>query len=364
MKDKLFKTSITLPDGTRKYIRSTSKEELERKKSDLLLQIGAGLDVRDNSTFAEYAETWVRIYKRPYLRKNSIEAIENALKNHIYPSIGMSKLKKITPIQIQSLLGEMSGQSKSLNNKVIQVLRGVFNSAVDNHLIEKSPIPLTLRAGGIATKEKTALTVMQSKQLLDAVCGTRAYLFCLIALQTGMRRGEICGLMWSDIDLESGIIHVCHNAIFTNGQTYVSEALKTSAAVRDIPIPPMLLQTLRSEYKADNRYVLQMENGLPLSRRSFSNLWHMITRRTVADAELVGSKARNSKMVRGIDFHVTPHQLRHTYITRLFENGLDIKEIQYLAGHANVDMTLRIYTHYMKESRREETAQKIRNAFS
>lgn len=75
-----------------------------------------------------------------------------------------------------------------------------------------------------------------------------------------------------------------------------------------------------------------MDNGGALSQTSFSNLWDM---------------------VRSLDFHVTPHQLRHTYITRLFESGLDIKEIQYLAGHTTIDMTLRVYTHYQHESRKK-----------
>ena len=139
-------------------------------------------------------------------------------------------MKKVTPLQIQLILGNLSGQSKSLNDKAIQILRGIFNAAVDNNLIAKSPVPLRLRSGGIAAKEKAALTVEQSRQLLNAVFGTRTYLFCLIALQTGLRRGEICGLMWSDIDFDAQIIHVRHNAIFTSAQTVVSSGLKTAAA--------------------------------------------------------------------------------------------------------------------------------------
>ena len=105
--------------------------------------------------------------------------------------------------------------------------------------------------------------------------------------------------------------------------------------------------------------MLHMDNGGALSQTSFSNLWDMVRRRTVNDAADLGTPARNSKMVRSLDFHVTPHQLRHTYITRLFESGLDIKEMQYLAGHTTIDMTLRVYTHYQHESRRKETAKKV-----
>ena len=154
-----------------------------------------------------------------------------------------------------------------------------------------------------------------------------------------MRRGEICGLMWSDIDFDAQIIHVRHSAIFISAQTVVSSDLKTAAAWRDIPIPPTLLALLTSEKNgSESPFVLHMDNGGALSQTSFSNLWDM---------------------VRSLDFHVTPHQLRHTYITRLFESGLDIKEIQYLAGHTTIDMTLRVYTHYQHESRRKETAKKV-----
>ena len=88
-----------------------------------------------------------------------------------------------------------------------------------------------------------------------------------------------------------------------------------------------------------------------------------IESRTVDNPADLWTTALHSKVVRTLDFHVHPHQLRHTYITRLFESGLDIKEIQYLAGHATVNMTLRVYTHYRHESRHQSTAQKVCAAF-
>ena len=190
MKNKLYRASITLPNGKRKWIRSVSQEGLEQKKQELLTQIGAGLDVSDNSTFGEYAALWLRVYKVPYLRQNSLLAIENALNNHIYPYLRDVPLKKVNQIQIQLVIASVSKMSKSLNNKVVQVLRGIFNAAVDNNLIAKSPVPATLRIAGKATQEEIPLTAEQSQRLLDATRGTRAYLFCLLALQTGMRRGD------------------------------------------------------------------------------------------------------------------------------------------------------------------------------
>lgn len=364
MKSRLYTTTVALPNGSRKWVRAKTKEELEKKKAELLVQIGAGLDVLDGSTFGQFAAIWLDTYKRPYLREKSLQSIENALNNHILPYLDAVPLKKVTPIQIQLIMAKLSNKSKSLNNQVRQTLRNVFDAAVDNNLLLKSPVPGNLRVGGIPAKEKMALTPEQSQRLLDAVKGTRAYLFCLIALQTGMRRGEICGLMWSDIDFRNKIIHVRHNAILKDGITTVSEDLKTASAARDIPVPELLLSTLQEAHKTTKSvYVVPGTKGAPMTKSSFKRMMDIIDSRTAVSPEELGTTVRNTRIVRTLDFPVTAHQLRHTYITRLFESGLDIKEIQYLAGHATVEMTLRVYTHYQRESRQEETTKKVNAAF-
>jgi integrase len=81
-------------------------------------------------------------------------------------------------------------------------------------------------------------------------------------------------------------------------------------------------------------------------------------------AKKIGTSPKNHpNVVKSLDFHVSPHVLRHTYITRLFEAGVDLKAVQYLAGHATPDMTLKVYIHYLKNQRQEEAAQKIEDAF-
>ncbi len=88
----------------------------------------------------------------------------------------------------------------------------------------------------------------------------------------------------------------------------------------------------------------------------------IIASRTAITPGELGTSKPHTNVVRTLDFSVTTHQLRHTCITRLFESGLDIKEIQYLAGHTTVEMTLRVYTHYQKESRQAETAKRVTEA--
>lgn len=124
----------------------------------------------------------------------------------------------------------LAGKSNSLQSKVLIHLRCIFTVAMENGLVAKSPVSSTLKAGGKQTEEKEPLTPEESLLLLERVKDVRARTFLLIALHTGMRRGEILGLMWEDIDFRKKVIHVRHNAIIKEKVTAVSEALKTKAA--------------------------------------------------------------------------------------------------------------------------------------
>ena len=140
-----------------------------------------------------------------------------------------------------------------------------------------------------------------------------------------MRRGELCGLMWSDVDFPAGVIHVRHNALLTNAQTTVSDTLKTSAAVRDIPIPPTLFAELVKERKgAKSLYVLHMENGKPLSKSSFKSMRQTIESRTVDDPADLWTTALHSKVVRTSSGIPTSHGcLKAGWISRRFNISQD-----------------------------------------
>ena len=110
-----------------------------------------------------------------------------------------------------------------------------------------------------------------------------------------------------------------------------------------------------------------MENGKSLSKSSFRELWSIVEVRTATDSRPLGSTVsggRAGPIQVSLDFHCHPHQLRHTYITSLFEAGLDLKQVQYLAGHSTPDMTLRVYTHYRRKSREAETISQVCSALS
>ena len=335
---------LQMPDGTRKYIRAKTQEEPDNKVLEAQILMKAGVDICSEETFGHFAQLWFDIYKKPYLREKSQDAIKYVLNHQILPILGGYRLQDIGPMQIQALMAGLAGKSNSLQSKVLIHLRSIFTAAMENGLVSKSPVSSMLKPSGNRTEEKVALTPEESALLLDKVKDVRARTFLLIALHTGMRRGEIIGLLWEDIDFEKKVIHVRHNAIIKEKATTISSDLKTKAGKRDIPLSEELEQWLTDrERNTHSKYVFAMKNHKPMTLSSYKSMWRHI------EKELP-------------DAHVSAHILRHTYITRMFEAGLDIKEVQYLAGHSTVDMTLRVYTHYDQRSRRNKTAEKVREA--
>ena len=199
---------------------------------------------------------------------------------------------------------------QELDEKVLVNMKSIFNAAQENGLVAKSPVSAMLKPGGKRTPEKEILTPQESQVLLDRVANPRARTFLLIALHTGMRRGEIVGLQWDDIDFAAKMIHIQHNAVMSTTATTINDFLKTKSGHRDVPLSEELEEWLTAQKKnSHSKYVLAMQNHKPLTKSSYKSMWKLIER------ELP-------------DTHVTAHILRHPYITRLIEAGLDIKEIQ------------------------------------
>lgn len=361
---KSYATHVTTPTGARVYLRGKTKEELDQKVLQAKIEIRAGVDITNDYTFAEYADVWMKAYKGPSrLRPCSIDTLQGQLKNHVLPFFGSMKLKDIRPMHIQLFINSISDRSRSLQMKCIGIVRGVLTSAADNGLIVRNPMRKEDKATGEAPEEEEPLTNEQAVALLDAVKDTRAYTFCLLALTTGMRRGEILGLMWEDIDFKTNVITVSHNkAIPPNAEDApVTTLTKTEAGRRKLPIGNTLREHLLALREASiSDYVVCMGDGRSLTKSAYRALWKNVSRRTVGEGRVpreLGQVYGGVKVT--LDFHCHPHQLRHTYITNLFEAGLDIKQVQYLAGHATPEMTMRVYTHFREKQRFAETQDQV-----
>lgn len=241
---KYLTKAVQFSDGSRKYFRAKTQEELDEKVLKAQILVKSGVDICSEETFANFAQMWYDLYKKPYLRKNSLNSIKYVLNDHILPYIGSYRLRDITPMQIQFIIASLSGKSNSLQSKVLVAMRNIFNVAQENGLIVRSPVSSMLKPMGKAAQEKKTLTVKESLLLLNKVQNTRARTFLLVALHTGMRRGEIIGLQWEDIDFKEKVIHVRHNTVVSERETTVSEDLKTNAAKRNLPLSEELEEWL------------------------------------------------------------------------------------------------------------------------
>lgn len=363
-----YRKRLKLRDGTWKDVRAKSKEELRKKLYDLETAQRMGIVLDDKTTVAELATQWYnnRKDKWSYSRKSDYV---NAINVHICPYIGGMLVKEVKPEHCQMVLSQMAHLSNSMQSKTVATLKQIFECAVENGLIYRSPCG-KLKAAGEKSKEKAPLTPDQSKALLEATKGTRVYLFIMLGLYAGLRREEICGLRWVDVDLTATPPHlIVNNAVRFEGTKGVFPSpLKTKAAHRIIPLPAVLAAALAEEKKqTKSMFVVPAANGGNATPQTVKNLMKIVERRrasnVVALDQEVQKQPRGPKVERTLDFRITPHQLRHTYITTLCQSGMDIKKIQYLAGHSDIKMTLNVYSHVVN-NRPDELIESVEKAFS
>lgn len=352
-----YRKSFALPNGKRKNIRSNDKADFERKCAEVRRMLDGGVDVSDDTKVVDLFQQWFDT-KRPYLRQSSIEAEKHIINKHLLPEwFACKKVKDVKPAHITTLMCEASDLAKSTQSKMLIILRSAFTYAVDNGIILKSPVLSSHKARGASKEEVKPLSIQQSKALLDATRGTRAYVPVALMLGCGLRRGEVCGLRWSDVDIENGLLHVRNTIDLTPGKEQFQETTKTEAGRRDIPMPDWLVPVLReAKSQSVSVFVVCQTNGKHHTNSSWKNMWKLVQRREITSTT---KHEKHTDIKRTLDFHCHPHQLRHTCITRWVESGMGLKEVQYLAGHSSMDMTMNVYAHYDKATRFEETKRKV-----
>ena len=329
--------------------------------------------IKARITVAKIAEEWFSVSSAA-ISYNSRRMYEGVIRNHIIPNLGDIEMLQLMPSHIDKLMVASAGLSRSLQSKILGTMRRICKYGLENGYILRDPCA-NKSASGATAKQIEALTEEQRTILLEAVKGTRAWLFCMIALYAGLRRGEILGLAWEDVHLdgEYPYIDVTHNVHFENEKGIRTETLKTDAARRKVPIPKVLADALRTTER--NGYmVIPSAKGEICTQTSFRRLWDHVTSRSRKKGEplyktFIQSNGHpyTAPKARPIDFDVRPHILRHTYISELCahsaETGIDLKTIQYLAGHSDPTITLKIYAHVM-QTRQADTAIKIDKIFN
>lgn len=378
----LYRKRIKDVDGKYVAIYGKTPQELEEKIKLAKQQIESASFRRDNPTVKDYAEKWLAMHGA-HIRATTLADYTSKVKVYIIAPLGDKYMRDITHDDVNLAISAAAAKSASIYRSVHMLFKQIFASAVKSNIIDKSPCEGLNPKGGKSPKEKNALTAEQVKILLDAIQGLPSYPFIMLCLYAGLRREEALALKWDSVKLdgESPYITVCRAWHTEHNRPVISTDLKTKAAKRTIPIPTQLVQCLEAvQKKSSSEYVIANRAGEPLSGTQWARLWKYVTVRSTkvrtytryVDGKpikhtvtpVLGEKAaHNSKVIYSMDFHVTPHQLRHTYITNLLLAGVDVKTVQYLAGHERAKITLDIYAH-LTYNRPEDLIEKVKKAFN
>lgn len=357
-----FRTRVTDADGKQVSLYATTREELYRKEIEARQQIADIIFRRKNPTVAEYCEKWLYI-KSAKISRGTLQGYTNAINNYIVKPLGEMYMSDVTADDIKLAMVPLSKKSQSYYSTVNMLMKCIFYSAERNKLLDYNPSAGICAKGGKSARKKDALTDEQVQVLLDTVNGLPPYVFVMIGLYAGLRREEILALQWDCVflDVPTPYISVQRAWRTEHNRPVISTVLKTKAAKRDIPIPQCLVDCLQEAKTTSNSdYVIADSNGQPLSYSQFHRVWQYVVVRSTKERTYykyvngqsikytvtpeLGMKQKNNPKIRyTLDFDVTPHLLRHTYITNLLYAGVDPKTVQYLAGHENSKTTMDIY---------------------
>lgn len=377
-----YRTRIQDADGKQACLYAETCEELYQKEQEAHRQVVETIFRRKNPTVAEYCEKWL-LMQSAKVSAGTLKGYTSRMNNYIVKPLGDMYLSDVTADDIRLALIPVSKLSVGMYNTVNMLMKCIFYSAERSQLIDYNPAAGISAKGGKPTKVKDALTDEQVEILLDTVRSLPPYVFIMIGLYAGLRREEILALQWDCVflDVPTPYISVRRAWRTEKNKPVISTVLKTKAAKRDIPIPQCLVECLREAKKSSvSDYVIADSKGEPLSYSQFHRVWQYVVVRSTKERvyykyvngqsircpvkpTLGGHQKNNPKLVYSIDFEVTPHQLRHTYITNLLYAGVDPKTVQYLAGHENSKTTMDIYAK-VKYNKPEELVSVVNAAFS
>lgn len=268
-------------------------------------------------TYKQWYQEYLRLYKRKLAEKTQESYTRlNAL---ISPFIGTKELEAITPDDIQTAIisaEETAGCRQA--QLVYTLLHAAFRRAVRSGHIRQSPVEAVDKPDHEG-KQGRAIEGADWQLLAPIIRESVAFSLACFA---GLRRGEVLGLRRGDIDLEAGLIRIERQRVRVGGQL-VTAPPKSSAGVRIVPISPELAPILTKAV----RYLLPAAYLVPISPETLGRRWN------------------TAQKAAGIKALYRFHDLRHTYATRLVLEGINLRVLQYVIGHADYQLTVSTYTH-------------------
>jgi integrase len=352
------------PDGKRHWVSAKTKTECWRKLNMAMSDADRGtLPGPANLTVGQYLTSWLADSVKGTVSRATYDGYKRDVHHHIIPELGRRKLKELTPGDIRRLYRKMA--EKGLKDRSIEyvhtTLRKGLKAAVVDRLINHNPTdgvrPIKTPTG--AAKEPRALAPYEVKVLLEAAAESRFEALYVVAIYTGLRRGELLGLKWTDTDLDAGTLMV-RRSLDVDG---TFKAPKNEAARRTLKLTPRALDALKV-HKVHKVH----QNAARLQAGPRWQDHNLVFPNTVGKAMNAGNFYRRDfqpllKRAGLADEGFTVHSLRHTFATTLADKGVHPSTAQKMLGHSDVRMTLAIYTH-ATDGMQDAATDALEDAFS
>lgn len=352
-------------DGTpiTKDIRGNSFDEVNVKIATALIESGRMNDVIGRQfnfllkpkeeckvTLSEYVRKYVDTYLKRSIKDSSLR-LYGKYEKLIGETIGKEPLSSINTERLQEFFNSHTDMCESTLKKIRGFISPIFDCAVEEGIIDRNPVSSKrIRIKGVAEKSPDAISTDNIQKVLTIIDSLpiKHRKMLVLLLFTGVRRGEMLGLQWRDIDTVNGVIHIRRQVKHVGNRPIVDNDLKTVNGKRDIPIIgdiKVLLSLKGSD--ADTDYIVS--GSEPMTQKMYENAWQHTIKRRILE-------------VTGLE-NVTAHQLRHTFITYLESTRIDPKTLSAIAGHSDVAFTLKRYVSIQPE-KILEAGQKIEDVFN
>ena len=349
--DNLYQKNLVLgkkPDGTyyRKTVYAKTRRELDQKIAAITNQLNNGIQVWENTiTFKELTDIWMNQYNfSPGASWRYRQ--EGIIKNHLLPMLGEMRVCDLRQLHLQTIISQLAkkGYATATMRQIKEIAASILGVAVGSDLIVRNPFS-DVKVPVKEPKERRALTKEEIALITENWQGHRIGLMAMIMLYAGLRRGEAMALEWEDIDFQNKVIKVTKACQSLKNVCTIKEP-KSKAGIRDVPIPNILLMAL-IKCRKQRGFVCTNAGGTMLTDSSFMRSWEAFCNYLNVCAGGRNGAGPYLPHIQVLD-RITAHMLRHTYATMLFDADVDVKSAQKFLGHADIEVTLKIYTHLTK----------------
>lgn len=336
-----------------KSISGKTQREVLQKLKEVLHEMDAGeYKAPSRVTVADWLDTWLDEYIKPSSKPLTYDTYKSRVETHLKPCFGKTRLQALSTVQIQSLLNACLSEKK-LQPKTVKNIYGILHKALAQAVklgfITHNPAD-ACELPRMTKRDIKPLTENEMSAFISEISeGEPLESLFTVALFTGMREGEICGLSWDAVDFEKGTITVKQQIQKgkTKGSVYFISTTKSDKA-RQLTVAPFVMEILKKEREK------QIDNQ-EKAGTAWRNVWNLVFVR--ADGSFIPTQTVLKRFKAVVSRIGRPdarfHDLRHTYAVTALQEGDDLKTLQENLGHATATFTLDVYGHVSEKMKKD-----------